>query len=549
MRRLIDFLAPLGLLVMAGAALAARQGYNVRPNVNTWVFAGLALVVAHLSLRWEDIYRGIGGRQFRYGGNTFVLIVVVLAILVALNYLATRHPLKKDLTKNQRYSLSDQTRKIVQGLKDDVRIVYFQRGDAMEGSSGVDRVKQYEGLSTHVKAEFVNPIEKPARARELEVKGPWPSIVVQRGDKIERLNNDSEQDLTNAFIKITREGKKTVCFAQGEGERDIDDADEEGMSGVKAALGRDLYDTRKVVLAQLGGKVPPECSVLVVGGPQTDLLAPVADAIRDWVKGGGKALFMDDPELKEKRPNFDALIKAFNIEAGHDIVVDVSGYGQLVGTSELTPLAVEYPSHEITRGFRVMTAFNQTRSMAAGTGTVEGVFAQDIVKTAPASWAESDLTLKGQVQFDEGKDRKGPIALGAVATVTVTAPPSPPPAPSAAPSPAVSGAPAASSAPSPEASPSPAEPAPRREGRVAAFGDSDFASNAFLGFQGNRDFFLNTVAWLGQDVDLISIRPKEPDDQKLVLTNLQLQNLMVLALLLIPGVFIALGIREWWSRR
>jgi ABC-type uncharacterized transport system involved in gliding motility auxiliary subunit len=187
-----------------------------------------------------------------------------------------------------------------------------------------------------------------------------------------------------------------------------------------------------------------------------------------------------------------------------------------------------------------MSAFHEARSMTAGTGTMEGVFAQDLVKTSPASWAESDLALKPPVQFDEGKDKKGPISLAAVATVTVA---TPSPAPSAAPSVAPSGA------PSPSASPSPEEAAPKREGRVVAFGDSDFVSNALLGFQGNGDFFLNSVAWLAQDADLISIRPKEPEDQKLILTREQQQNLLVLALLLIPGLFVALGIREWWSRR
>ena len=536
MRRLVDFLAPLGLLVMAAASMAARQGYAVKPNLNTYLFVGLALVVLHIALRGEEIYRAIGGRQLRYGGNTAVLIVVVLAILIGVNYLVSRHPLKKDLTKNQRYSLSDQTKKVVGGLKDDVRIVYFQRSSEMEGSAGVDRVKDYAGLSPHVKAEFVDPIARPARANELEVKGPWPSIVIERGGKRERVNNDSEQDLTNAFIKVTRESKKTVCFAQGEGEKDIDDGDDSGLSTVKSALARDLYDTKKVVLAREQA-MPADCSVLVVAGPQNDLLEPTTEMIRTWVKGGGKAMLLADPELKTKTPNYDALIKAFNIEPGMDVVVDVSGFGQIFGTGELTPIAVDYPYHEITRGFRVMTAFHQARRMQANTGTMEGVFAQDLVKTSPASWAETDLTLKAPVQFDEGKDKKGPIALAAVATVTVTPSPSPSPSASVAPS------------ASPSPSPSPDEAAPKREGRVAAFGDSDFASNTLVGFQGNRDLFLNTVAWLAQDADLISIRPKEPEDQRLVLSRLQQQNLAVLALLLIPGVFILMGIREWWSRR
>jgi ABC-type uncharacterized transport system involved in gliding motility auxiliary subunit len=532
MRKLIDFLAPVGLALMASGAIAARQGYAIKPNLNTYLYVGLALVLLHLALRWEDIYRGIGGRQLRYGSNTAVLIVVVLGILVGVNYLVARHPLKKDLTRNQRYSLSDQTRKVVQGLKDDVRIVYFQRASDMEQSAGVDRIKDYQGLSPHVKAEFVDPIARPARANELDVKGPWPSIVIERAGKRERVNNDSEQDLTNAFIKVTREGKKTVCFAQGEGEKDIDDADESGLSGIKTALGRDLYDTKKVVLAR-EQTMPADCAVLVVAGPQSDLLAPTADMIKAWVKTGGKALLLSDPELKVQTPNYDALVKAFNIEPGPDVVVDVSGFGQIFGTGELTPIAVDYPYHEITRGFRVMTAFHQARSVQANTGTMEGVFAQDLVKTSPASWAETDLTLKAPVQFDEGKDKKGPISLAAVATVTVSAGPSPSPSPSVAPG----------------ASPSPDEAAPKKEGRLAVFGDSDFATNTLLSFQGNRDLFLNSVAWLAQDADLISIRPKEPDDQRLVLTRNQQQNMLVLALLLIPGTFIVMGVREWWSRR
>jgi hypothetical protein len=147
--------------------------------------------------------------------------------------------------------------------------------------------------------------------------------------------------------------------------------------------------------------------------------------------------------------------------------------------------------------------------------------------------------LKEPVEMDEGKDRKGPVSLGAVVTIKASPPPSPSPAPSASP---------ASAAPSP--SPSPAEePSTPAEGRVVVLGDSDFASNALLGFQGNQDFFLNTVAWLAQDSDLISIRAKEPEDQRMFLTQQQQSNVRLVSLLLIPGAFVALGIASWWKRR
>ena len=89
-----------------------------------------------------------------------------------------------------------------------------------------------------MKAEFVDPYAKPARAREYDVKGPWPIIVVERGARRERAASDSEQDLTNAFLKVTREGQKTVCFVEGEGERDIDDRGDLGYTGAREALDR-----------------------------------------------------------------------------------------------------------------------------------------------------------------------------------------------------------------------------------------------------------------------------------------------------------------------
>ena len=57
------------------------------------------------------------------------------------------------------------------------------------------------------------------------------------------------------------------------------------------------------------------------------------------------------------------------------------------------------------------------RSMEAGKATIEGVSAQDLVKTSRDSWGETDLDLKNRPEFTEGKDKAGPIALGVVVTV------------------------------------------------------------------------------------------------------------------------------------
>jgi ABC-type uncharacterized transport system involved in gliding motility auxiliary subunit len=534
--RPIDALTPIGLLVAAGALIAS--GYGKLPGrVEYYLAAAVLLVLAHLVLRFEDIARG-RGRQIRYGGNAFLVVAAVLGILGALNYLAFRRNKTWDLTKGQRHSLSDQTKKILQGLSQDVTIRYFQRSTAPELLSGQEHMKTFQAASPRIKVEFVDPVKSPGQAQEYDVRGPWPILVVERGSKREKVTNDSEQDLTNALIKVTRDSRKTVCFAEGEGERDIDDGGDRGFSGLKAALVKSQYETQKVLLVR-EGKVPPACTVLVVAGPETDLLPQVAGAVRDYVRQGGKALVLAEPEMKVPTPNLTALLKEWNLEAGRDVVVDVSGMGQIFNTGPYTPIVAEYPYHELTKDFRVMTAFHTARSLEAGKANVEGVTAQNVIETSPASWAETDLALKQPVEMNEGKDRRGPVPLGAVATVRATPGASPAPAPS----------PSSSLLPSPSPSPDTAAPDKKAEGRVAAFGDADFASNQLLGFQGNQDFALNAVAWLAEDPDLISIRPREPDDQRMFLTAQQQWYMNILALLLLPGLFVVLGIVSWWRRR
>jgi ABC-type uncharacterized transport system involved in gliding motility auxiliary subunit len=527
----IDALAPLGALVMLASWIAFREAKPLPGKLEYYLAGGALLMAVHLALRWEDIARG-RGRQLRFGGNMAVLVLAVLGILGAANYVANRRPQRWDLTKNKRYSLSDQTRKILGGLKEEVKITYFQRGSDM--AMGQDRLKQFEAASSRLKVDYVDPLRNPTKAREFGIERV-PTLVLQRGEKRETLQGESEQEIANGLIKVTREGKKAVCFAEGEGEKDLEDSSERGFSAAKSLLEKSQYGTEKVVLLR-EKKVPDNCTILVVAGPEKDLLPQAVEPIRDFVKGGGKAFVMVDPEFKDAYPNLTGLLQEWNLETRKDVVVDVSGIGQLFGTSELTPIATQYPYHEITRDFRVMTAFHEARSVEPGTGTKEGVFAQKLIETSPASWAEGDLSLKAPVDSKGKDDKQGPVSLAAA--VTIRAPePAPSPSPEATPSPSPS--------PGDEEKEEPKKP----EGRVLAFGDSDWASNALLGFQGNKDLFLNGIAWLAQDTDLIAIRPREPDDQRLFLTANQSQNVWLVSMLLIPGFFLAYGIGAWWRRR
>jgi ABC-type uncharacterized transport system involved in gliding motility auxiliary subunit len=162
-------------------------------------------------------------------------------------------------------------------------------------------------------------------------------------------------------------------------------------------------------------------------------------------------------------------------------------------------------------------------------GGVNNRIAQPFAQTSAQSWAETDIKAMqatGNVSLDEAKgDRKGPVTLAAAVSAS------------------------SEEAVAPGES-NPLDPdTPKPETRVAIIGDSDFAANAGLGIQGNRDLFMNTIGWLSQQENLISIRPKNPEDRRLTLTATQQSNLAWLSLVIIPACIFGAGLYAWSRRR
>jgi ABC-type uncharacterized transport system involved in gliding motility auxiliary subunit len=521
-----DFLSALGLLVLFVNTWFERTGRSLPQSIKAeWLTgAGLALLALGLLARLPDLIKAAGARRMKYGSNTALFVALVAAILGGVNWMANRYPKRLDVSKEQRFSLAEQTRKILDGLKGDVTISYVQRA-AATAQAAKDRLREYQAASPRVKVEYIDPMKEPGRARSLDVT-QLPTLVVALGDRREKVTFDSEQEITNAILKVTRSVKKTVCFASGEGERDLDDLSERGYSGLKGAITKSQYEVKKVVLLQ-EQKVPEDCAVLVVAGPGKDLLPEAAGYIKSFVKSGGKAMLMADPIEKTPSPNYESVFTEFGVKPGADVVVDASGVGQLFGTGPFMPIVTDYPYHEITRDLKgTMTAYDMARSMTPMTPAPEGVVVQELAKTTARSWGESDTTLKEPVEFSD-KDTRGPLNLAVAITVRNTSAPA--------------AAPGAAPAPTPDAA--------RKEGRIVAVGDSNFGSNSLLTFQANQDLILNMVAWLAQDSDLISIRPKDPDVHRLNLTMTEQRNVLIFSLFLLPGFFIVWGITSWWRRR
>ena len=539
----------IGGLGWVGAALVfgAVAGRALRAEwQQAWYWssiAGLICVSLYMLAQWRELARLFERRQARYGSMAVASTAAVLGILISVNYVAARQNRRWDLTAAGQFTLSDQTIRLLESLDGPMAVTVFGRDDDFDRFRS--RLVEYENLSSQLSVRYIDIDKEPIEARQYEIQS-YGTVVFEYAGRIERVTADTEQELTNALIKAVEGEARTAYFLEGHGEKNIRSAERDGYNAVSSALEGDNFSVETLVLAQLSD-VPDDASVVVVAGPTTDLFPGEIEALERYLDRGGKTLFLVDPPPSadaEALPNLSGLLAAWAIELGDDVVVDVSGMGQLIGTDVTVPVAASYPEHPITERFSFLTAFPLARSLSATAGGVDGRLAQPFVETGAQSWAEVDverLTETGEVELEEDQgDRSGPITMGLAVTAPVASTtetdleaPADVETPAAAPPPG----------PNPDAT------EPPTKTRLAAFGDSDFAANFGLGIQGNRDLFLNTVNWLAQQENLVAIRAREPEDRRITLTLDQQRRIQWLSILFLPGIVLGTGVYTWWLRR
>jgi ABC-type uncharacterized transport system involved in gliding motility auxiliary subunit len=538
LNRIIGLFGWLGVALVLSAVAVRFLDPSWQRTYNGLAVAGLVCALIYILSQWRELARAVSGRQAKFGAIALGSVLVVVAIMVAINYIASREHKRWDLTANQVYSLSPQTKKVLASLDAPVHVMVFTRSDDFQRFR--DRLTEYANDAKQLSVDYIDVDQKPQLANQYKIQS-YGTVIFQYKGRTERATSDGEQQLTNALIKVVEGAQKKVYFVEGHGEKDPTSSDERvGFSGAKTALEGDNFSIDKLPLAQVG-QVPADATVVVIAGPQTDYLPTEIDALEHYLDRGGKLLVLLDPPSKADAPplkNLDGLLEAWDIQPGRNVVVDASGMGRLIGTDASVPIAMSYPPHAITDNFRVLTAYPLARSMTPEPGGRDGRTAQPIIETGPRSWAEADIAdlMAGKpvkMEPDKG-DTPGPITIGAAVAVPAKTPPKPAEA-------------ADKDKEKPAAKDEPEPPKP--ESRLVAIGDSDFASNMALGIQGNRDLFLNTVNWLAQQENLIAIRPKRPDDRRLTLTAEQQTMVFWLAVIIIPGLLLMTGVQTWWRRR
>jgi ABC-type uncharacterized transport system involved in gliding motility auxiliary subunit len=350
-------------------------------------------------------------RQTKYTAYAALYIVVVLAVVSVANVLGNRYNKSYDATSNKRYSLSDQTAKIVKGLKQNATITYFDQTKGFRQAK--DLLDRYANLSPKIHVEYVDLDKKPELAREFGIKN-FGTAVVQIGTKREEAKSMTEEGVTGAFIRDLKNNTRRICFVTGSGEHRAEDTDRSGYSRFKDLLGRDNYEAKSISLLEKA-EVPSDCTALVIGGPTSDYQQPEVDAIKKYVEQGGRALFLLDPPLKIGRSEIgdnDALasvLDSWGVTLDKDLILDLNPIGQLAGLGPQVALVTSYNPHPIVNEMKGnATGFPLSRSMnikSTGKTTVEKLF-----DSSGSSLATTNLSSPS-VNPNDPKNKKGPLPL------------------------------------------------------------------------------------------------------------------------------------------
>jgi len=481
---------------------------------------GIALVSNLETLR-ERLQTGGARRAGKYGSSAILSAALTVALLALLAFLSTRYHVRWDWTESRTHSLTEQSRKVLEGLKEDVAVTAFYQPVAAPAAREV--LGRYEYASPRFKVTFVDPQARPGLVKELgvdESKLGSGLVVVKLGAEKVEVDELSEETVTNALVKLTRgaEDKKKVYFLTGHNEHPIEGegaGEEQGFQFAREALQNESYVVESLLLASKGD-VPEDADVVLVAGPTRPFHPSELDALQRYLARGGALGVLVDPRAAT---DLYGKLAEWGVEVGDDVVVDrVQGlFGRPV-----SPFAAEYPQHPITEGLREPTLFHVARSVQPKDEA--GPALAVLVRTSAESWAERNL----EVFFRDGRaelgaeDLRGPVPLAVAGQLELGAPAEPP----------AEGAP----------------PAPPKA-RLVVVGDSDFATNGLIRQFRNRDFFVNSVNWLLGDVEAISVRPDAARASRLQLTPEVFANLRQLSLFVLPEAIAVIGVLVWWKRR
>lgn len=438
---------------------------------------------------------------------------LLIAVSGLLAWLSVRYHFQSDWSAGSRNSLSEASRIVLEQLPGPVEVSAYIGEDEVIRQAIRELLARYQRHKHDLTLNFINPDTNPAKVRTLGISSAGEMLIDYQG-KTERLQQLSEQTLTNALQRLARDEERWVVFLSGHGERDPYGQANHAFSEFTRRLTDKGFHVQSLSLLE-NTAIPDNTHVLVIADPRIDYLPGETQQVNRYLETGGNLLWLAEPgKLAGLQPAAEML--GFSLLPG--TIVDAAT--QTLGVNQPDfALVLNYPYTPITPDFAQFTLFPQAAGLHVHPQNPLELQSQTFLQTLPRSWTETG-PIEATVTFDENSDEtSGPVTLGISLNRT-----------------------------SGDNSRDLGNIS-KHEQRVVVIGDSDFLSNAFLGNGGNLELGLNIFNWLSLDDEFIDITPVSAPDTQLQLTGIQVMAIAILFFIALPLAFVTTGVTIWLKRR
>ncbi|MBW1862860.1 MAG: GldG family protein [Deltaproteobacteria bacterium] len=426
--------------------------------------------------------------------NMTAAILLVSILVVVTSLLSLRHYIRWDLTSTGEHTLSEKTLQVLKTIHEPVEIKAFVKEGFQEADDAERILSAYRYASPHIHYEIIDPDRNPAITRRYNVRST-NTFILEGYKRSQTVKIADEENLTTGLIRLSKEERQMVYWVTGHGERMFKGSEPESLSIIQENLTKENHQFEEINIMQMD--IPGDASLVIVAAPEKPLFAEEIGSLRRYLNKGGSLIVFLEPFMDAGLKDF---LKEYGIAIANDIIVDK--LSRAMGGDYLLPIVTQYGIHEITMNFRTSSFFNTARSVEEDKEKKRGVSLTSLGYTSSNSWAETDRQALDVKKENDEKWDKGdnPIEITG-------------------------------------------------EGRLAVFGDIDFASNKFFNFSGNGDFITNTINYMVGRKDLITIKKKHRPTEPLLLTRNQGIILFWIPVVVIPLVVLTLGIVVWNRRR
>ncbi|MEN8219433.1 MAG: DUF4350 domain-containing protein [Pseudomonadota bacterium] len=458
--------------------------------------------------------------QARLQNTLFMVLLVIVIGLIA--WLSTRYEIKADWTVNNRHTLSEASKKLLDELPGPITITAYASNDNNLRKPIKDLVERYQRHKTDISLHFVDPFTVPGEVQEHGIRFDGELIIYyqERSEHL-RQTAPSEQVLTSALQRVARTDNRLIVFLEGHGEPSPTHFADHDLNQWAQAL----KDSGLEVQTRNFGETPEllkmtTTQVLVIASPRKQFLPSEITAITDYIDKGGNLLWLIEPSVPLQ--GLEPLAEKFGLTVQPGMIVDpTSQYPAIVpiGTTG-------YGHHPVTSDLdQYLTLFPQATGLAVA--SPEGWNGTVLLTTRPEAWSETG-GLESSVEYDEETDIKGPLDIAFAI---------------------VRDKPQSETADDSDSETGMEEELATQEQRVIIVGEGDFLSNAFVGIGGNLDLGMKMMNWLADDDTFIDIPTKTAVDLSLEFSFNTVILLGIFFILILPLALVSIGISIWLRRR